>query len=195
VIDKKELIDTINISLFNAMANMHTSTVCRVENVNQKTIDVKPVVNRVVKGRSIELTTFTKVIPLFMKGGSSYTAHPISVGDYCLVIFTERCLDRWYSGQDFVEPAEFRMHDYSDGIAIVGLENFSGSIDIPSIIKQVGDTNIVGDVTIDGNLTVNGDINCTGRVTCENATIAGIDFASHVHGGVQTGGGNTGAPS
>lgn len=176
--EKKELIDTINICLFNALANLHTSTVCRVEKVNQKTIDVKPVVNRVVKGRSIELTTFTKVIPLFMKGGGSYTAHPISVGDYALVHFTERCMDRWYSGQDFVEPAEFRMHDYSDGFAVVGLENFDGAIDIPSVIQQTGDFNQDGNCTHQGNTTHTGNYTLNGNMDADTYSVDGTSGVS-----------------
>jgi len=205
--EKKQLIDTIDIAIFNALANTHTSTIAKVVAVNATTIDVKPVINRAVDGLSLELTTFTKVPPLFMQGGSSYTAHPIAVGDYCLLILTERCFDRWYEGEDFRRPAEFRMHDYSDGIAIVGVNNRAGAITIPSVIQHTGDTNQdgnythqgdmtqTGNCTINGDLVVNGDITCTGRVTCANATIAGIDFASHVHGGVQAGADNSGGPS
>jgi hypothetical protein len=176
--DKKELIDTINICLFDALVNLHTSTVCRVEKVNQKTIDVKPVVNFVVKGRSIEKTTFTKVIPLFMKGGSSYTAHPISVGDYALVHFTERCMDRWYSGQDFVEPAEFRMHDYSDGFAVVGLENLDGAIDIPSVIQQTGDFNQDGNCTHQGNTAHTGSYTLNGNMDADTYSVDGTSGVS-----------------
>lgn len=162
--ETKQLIDILDQSIHFALANVHTSTIARVEKVDSVTIDVKPVVNRVNDGVSIELTTFTKVPPLFLQGGGSYTAHPISVGDYCLLILTERCYDRWYDGQDFKAPAEYRMHDYSDGIAIVGVNPLSSAITIPSVIQQTGDTNQDGNYTHQGDRTQTGDYNHTGDV-------------------------------
>jgi hypothetical protein len=165
------------------------------------------VFNSLSPGEFKKITTFTEVPPIFMRGGSSFTAHPIAVGDYCLLIITERCYDRWYSGIDFAPPAEYRMHDYSDGFALVGIGNEAGLIDIPSVIQQTGNTNQdgdythqgnmnqTGDLTVTGDLQVNGDINCTGRITVGAATIGGIDFATHTHSGIQSGSGNTGAPN
>jgi hypothetical protein len=123
-----------------------------------------------------------------MQGGTSYTAHPISVGDYALVVFCERSFDRWYLGADGVRPPELRMHDYSDGFAFVGVNPLSKAIEIPTVIKQVGDTHQTGDYvhignrtqtgdfTLNGNLTINGNLTVTG-----DATIGGISFLSHVH--------------
>jgi hypothetical protein len=230
--DKKQLIDTIEFSIFEALANLHTATVAKVVAVAATTIDVQPVINRVVNGVSIKLPLFIEVPPLFLQGGGSYTAHPIAVGDYCLLILTERCFDRWYEGQDFQQPAEFRMHDYSDGIAIVGINPRAGALTIPIVIQQTGDTNQdgnythqgnriqTGNYTITGNYTqtgdmqilgdvlVDGNIVCTGTISAGNFTglgggtmtstsdivAQGVSLVNHIHGGVQTGGGNTGVP-
>jgi len=191
--EKLRLTDIIADAIGEALSNLHTATIAKVTAVQAKTISVQPVINRVVDGKSITLPQFTKVPPLFMQGGGSYTAHPIAVGDYCLLILTERCFDRWYSGSDFQDPAEFRMHDYSDGIAIVGINPQAGALTIPSVIQQTGDTNQDGDhthqgdttqmgnLTITGNLHVNGNITCTGKLTAGTATIGGIDFGTHTH--------------
>ena len=222
--EKLQLTDILNSAIDEALSNLHTATIAKVTAVQAKTISVQPVINRVVDGKSIKLPQFTKVPPLFMQGGGSYTAHPIAVGDYCLLILTERCFDRWYSGSDFQDPAEFRMHDYSDGIAIVGINPKAGALTIPDVIQQTGDTNqdgdythqgnttqignltITGDIhvngdttqignlTITGNIQVNGNITCTGNLTVASATIGGIDFGTHTHDGVQPGAGNTGVP-
>lgn len=192
-------------AIANALINTHTATIGRVVKVNDMTIDVQPVINHVHNGIDVKLPIFPKVPPVFLQGGASYDAHPIAVGDYCLLIVVERAYDNWYAGSDEVRPPERRMHDYSDTFAIVGVNPLAKAISIPSTIVRNGDSTVTGDyahtgnyditgnVTINGNLTVNGDINCTGRLTVANATIAGINFASHVHGGVQTGGSNTGA--
>ena len=203
---KRELTDVLNDAIGEALSNLHTATIAKVTAVQAKTISVQPVINRVIDGRSIQLPEFTKVPPVFMQGGGSYTAHPIAVGDYCLLVLTERCFDRWYGGADFQSPAEFRMHDYSDGLAIVGVNPMAGALTIPSVIQQTGDTNQdgdythqgdrtqVGDLTVTGNLQVNGNITCTGKLTVATATIGGIDFGTHTHSGVDTGPGNTGGP-
>ncbi len=165
IVEHKQLVDTINIALQTALANLHTATIARVERVNATTIDVQPVINRVVNGESIKLPVFTKVPPLFLQGGSSYTAHPIAVGDYCLLIFTERCFDRWYEGQDEQQPAEFRMHDYSDGIAIVGINPRADAITIPGVITRIGDTYEEGDTTHVGNRIQTGNHTQVGNRT------------------------------
>jgi len=196
---KRELTDVLNDAIGEALSNLHTATIAKVMSVQEKTISVQPVINRVVDGRSIQLPEFTKVPPLFMQGGGSYTAHPIAIGDYCLLVLTERCFDRWYSGSDFQDPAEFRMHDYSDGIAIVGINPIAGALTIPSVIQQTGDTNQdgnytrqgslvqIGDMTITGNLHVDGEITCTGDVVA-----GGISLRNHTHTGDS--GGTTGVP-
>jgi hypothetical protein len=202
--EKRQLIDILNSAIGEALSNLHTATIAKVTGVQAKTISVQPVINRVVDGKSITLPQFTKVPPLFMQGGGSYTAHPIAVGDYCLLILTERCFDRWYSGADFQDPAEFRMHDYSDGIAIVGINPKARALTIPSVIQQTGDANAdgdhthqgdttqIGNLTITGDIQVNGNITCTGKLTAASATIGGIDFGSHTHPGDS--GGTTGGP-
>jgi len=186
--EKLRLTDIIADAIGEALSNLHTATIAKVTAVQAKTISVQPVINRVVDGKSITLPQFTKVPPLFMQGGGSYTAHPIAVGDYCLLILTERCFDRWYSGSDFQDPAEFRMHDYSDGIAIVGINPTAGALTIPSVIQQTGDANadgdhthqgdrtqtgnqtIIGDLHVDGNVTVTGNITCLGTIAAGNYT-------------------------
>jgi hypothetical protein len=154
--EKRELVDVLQDAIAFALSNLHTATIAKVTGVQAKTISVQPVINRVVAGRSIELPEFTMVPPVFMQGGGSYTAHPIAVGDYCLLILTERCFDKWYDGADFQSPAEFRMHDYSDGLAIVGVNPLASAITIPSVIQQTGDTNQDGDYTHQGDRTQTG---------------------------------------
>lgn len=186
--EKLQLTDIMAEAIGEALSNLHTATIAKVTAVQEKTISARPVTNRVVDGKSIELPEFTKVPPLFLQGGGSYTAHPIAIGDYCLLIFTERCFDRWYSGADFQNPAEFRMHDYSDGIAIVGVNPQAGALTIPEVIQQTGDTNqdgnythqgnrtqtgdqtIIGDLYVDGNVTVSGNITCQGTIAAGNYT-------------------------
>lgn len=181
--EQKQLLDTLMIAVDNALANLHTATIARVTKVNATTIDCLPVTTRVVDGESIELPEFIEVPPLFMQGGGSHTAYPIAVDDYCLLIFTERCFDRWYDGQDQQPPLELRMHDYSDGIAIVGVNPLAGAIPIPTVIQTTGDSNHDGNSEQTGNVTRTGDTVQTGDVDATSFTVAG---APGVTGGFTT---------
>lgn len=180
---EKQLLDVMMTAIASALSDVHTSTVAKVTAVGTSTISCRPVVNRVVNGESIALPEFVDVPVIVMQGGGSYTAYPVAVGDYCFLVFSERCFDRWWNGQDFQPPLELRMHDYSDGVALVGLNPLASLIPIPATIKQVGDTVqegdythtgdvnrtgdmiVEGDFTLTGDLTVDGNIICTGNVS------------------------------
>lgn len=134
----KELIRAFDASIDRALADLHTSLIGKVVAVNDNTVNIAPVVARVVNGQGVPLTVLEDVPPIFLNGGSSYDAHPIAVGDYAIVFISERCFDRWYSGDDFVKPAEMRMHDYSDGLALVGLKPQASAITIPKEVTRTG---------------------------------------------------------
>jgi hypothetical protein len=212
--EHRELLDVMMQAIGHALADVHTATIARITAVGGETISCRPVTARVVNGESIPLPEFVDVPVLVLQGGGSYTAYPIAAGDYALLIFTERAFDRWWNGQDDQPPPELRMHDYSDGIAVVGLNPLGSAISIPSTIKQNGDTvqygnyTQYGNRTINGNLSVDGNITCTGTISAAKfsglgggSMIADVDIISggkslqtHTHP-VTTAPGVTGAPS
>lgn len=174
----EQLSDLIAKNIDEALANIHTIVVVAIVAVNEKTVDCKPVIARVVGEEAKPLPTFLQVPPVFMRGGATHTAHPIAVGDFGLLLVSERCIDTWYDGMNDDAPNVFRMMDYSDGFVLVGIAPAAGLLTIPTdAIETVGNQNMIGDINITGKLIVNG-----------------IDFDLHKHGGVQTGGGTTGTP-
>jgi len=67
--------------------------------------------------------------PVFTpQGGGGSLMFPIAAGDECLVIFADRRVDEWFKTGDAQVPADGRMHELSDGIAIVGLNSLARSI-------------------------------------------------------------------
>lgn len=185
---KVQLTETLQIAIAHALSNLHTATIAKVTAVNATTIDCQPVTARLVDGQAIPLPKFVDVPPVFMSGGSSYTAHPIAVEDYALLVFTERCFDRWYEGQDNQPPLEFRMHDYSDGIAIVGLLPRASAITIPSLITQVGNTHQEGNYDHTGDMDRTGDVTHTGDTDQTGAFIlTGAMKAQSFKTGTETG--------
>lgn len=162
---KQELTDVLNDAIVTALANTHTIVVARVTLVGTNTIDVQPVIQRVVDGVPIDLPVFPSVPPIFLSGGQSYDAHPITVGDYCLLLVSERSFDRWYLGADNVPPIEQRMHDYSDCFALVGISPASMAKTIPLTIERFGDSTVTGDYVHTGNYSLIGDLTVTGNTS------------------------------
>lgn len=207
-----ENLETVLLSaLDEALSNVHTMVVAKVTKVNGKTINAQPVINRVVDGKSIPLPEFIEIPLLTLQGGSSYIHYPITEGDYCLLLVSERSFDKWYHGKDNDTVIDTAMFDYSDCFAIVGINPLSKAIQIPTTttmqgdviqigdythtgnreqtgdFTQTGDYTINGNQTINGNLVVNGNITCTGILTvptivCSGgASIGGIPFGTHTH--------------
>lgn len=56
-----------------------------------------------------------------LAGGSGALTFPIAVGDQCLILFNDRDLDNWFKGATSGPVATPRLHSFSDGIALVGL--------------------------------------------------------------------------
>lgn len=76
---------------------------------------------------------------VFPSGGGATLTFPIRPGDECIVVFSSRCIDSWWQsgGRDAaMQPtpqvqAELRMHDLSDGFAIVGVNS------VPYVIPEI----------------------------------------------------------
>lgn len=56
-----------------------------------------------------------------IQGNGLEMSLPPKVGDMCLVFFADRCLDSWKQTGTPNPLPSFRMHDLSDGFALVGL--------------------------------------------------------------------------
>lgn len=64
------------------------------------------------------------VLPVVFPSGGGFTlTFPVKVGDECLVVFNDRELDNWLTSGAGSTPTTGRLHDLSDGIAIVGLRS------------------------------------------------------------------------
>ncbi|WP_421550654.1 Gp138 family membrane-puncturing spike protein [Kluyvera intermedia] len=176
----EELHDTIGLGVEFALADVHTIVVAKITSVNDKTVSCVPVINRVVKGNSKQLPEFIEVPPVILQGGGSYIAEPIKAGDYCLVLISERCYDSWYAGSDFVSPLEMRMHDYSDGFALCGVNPQSSAISIPTQNRLMkGCTDHDGNLVLTGNITQQ-----EGITTLEECEVQG----NLKYGSLETGG-------
>ena len=100
------------------------------------TVSVQPAVQGSVQdergeAQNVNLPLLVDVPVIFPCGGGFTLTHPIKGGDECLVIFSSRCMDGWWQGGEVSPPPDARMHDLSDGIAIVGPRSQAGKLNPP----------------------------------------------------------------
>jgi hypothetical protein len=69
---------------------------------------------------AVNLPVLPDVPVVFPRGGGCTLTFPIKAGDECLVVFSSRCIDAWWQSGGVQLPMEPRMHDLSDGFAILG---------------------------------------------------------------------------
>jgi Phage protein Gp138 N-terminal domain len=87
----------------------------------RQTVSVQPMVAQLLGDGSMRSYPLLLDVPVYCQRGGKFVATmPIAAGDPCLVIFADRCIDGWFSNGTESEPADYRMHDLSDGFALVG---------------------------------------------------------------------------
>lgn len=109
------------------------------DNPDSMTCTVQPAINGQVRDEQGNITVAE--LPLlvdcpvqFPSGGGCTLTFPVAQGDECLVVFSSRCIDAWWqSGGVQVQP-ELRMHDLSDGFALLGFRS------LPRVIHGISTT-------------------------------------------------------
>lgn len=205
------------------------------------TVDVQPAING--KLRNADGSTSSLQMPVLLDcpvvwqgGGECTLTFPIKSGDECLVVLASRCIDAWWAQGGVQDPPEIRMHNLSDGFALVGVRSKprAFSVDTSAVqlrsddgeayvsinpsshevkIQTSGDLTVHADgdinVTADGNMTVtaqqislngvtidsSGNVNTAATITVGTDVVGGgKSLKTHLHTGVQTGGGVSGPP-
>lgn len=67
----------------------------------------------------VNLPVLVDVPICFPRAGGFALTFPIAVGDEVLVVFASRCIDSWWQSGGIGAQAEVRMHDLSDGFALL----------------------------------------------------------------------------
>lgn len=121
-----DLSEAILLALQGWQAGVWTALPGIVEAVDlaKQTLSVQPAIQ--AKVRQPDGSQSWVVMPLLVDvpivwpraGGFSLT-FPIKAGDEVLVVFSSRCIDAWWQSGGIQVQAELRMHDLSDGFAIL----------------------------------------------------------------------------
>lgn len=183
-------------------------------NLAAQTVSAQPTIQGTITGpdgvaRNVNLPLLVDVPIVWPRAGGFALTFPVAPGDEVLIVFASRCIDSWWQSGGIGAPAEVRMHDLSDGFAIlaptsqpkrlggvsssnVQLRDSAGSTFVE--ITPSGAVNIVAATSI--NLTApsikfHGEVQQDGGALVSN----GITYGTHRHTGVQTGGGTSGGPT
>lgn len=101
---------------------------------NQK-VDVQPMINRLIKTEDGE--DFKEEFPIlpdvpvyFPRSGGFSITLPIAVGDFVLLVFNQRSIDEYVSGDGSspVDPDDFRLQDMNDAVALPGFFPYSKAL-------------------------------------------------------------------
>lgn len=144
-----------------------------------RTCSVQPAIKRVFNGVAVDLPLCVDCPVQFPEGGGFILTFPLQPGDEVLLVLAERAIDNWFAAGGTQEPAEYRMHDLSDGFAIAGIRNQTRNLAAISA-TDVELRNEDGSQRI--SLAPNGDIS---QVTGPASTVLGADgkFTVNAPGG------------
>lgn len=200
-------------SEFNALAylvqqlvgRMNTGAIVKVVGVHTDgptspvgTVDVQPLVDmQDGAGNPTEHTTVFGIPYLRVQGGACAVILDPQVGDVGFCAFADRDTSRVRASGAHALPGSLRRFDLADGFYFGGWDPFAGAptsyvLVTPTEVKVVNPSAMTLEaptVTVDGDLVVTGSVTATGNVEGN-----GHSLSTHVHGGVQTGGGSTGGP-
>lgn len=142
---------------------------------------------------------------VFPRGGGCTLTFPVKAGDECLVIFSDRCIDFWWQNGETQNTSRARSHSFSDAFVIPGPQSQAkkiSSISASAAQLRTDDGSAFVEVAADGavtitspQITLNGPVQVNGAITSTgDQTANGISQINHTHGGVESGGSNTGKP-
>lgn len=96
----------------------------------KKTAQVKILFKRILPDNTIVDYPVLADCPVFtLQGGGGYIQMPIVPGDQCILLFSDRNIDAWFQAGSAQAPLDARCHDFSDGIALVGINSLNSTLD------------------------------------------------------------------
>lgn len=170
------------------LAELHTAIPAVVERFFQRgdlwMVDAKPVLSRryVIDGADGERRPETKDYPVipdvpvsYPRGGGGYMSWPLERGDLCLLIFSERSLDRWIDsdGRTVVYPDDARKHHISDAVCIPGLATVGNPVTVHPTDLVLGTES--GDVEL--HITPGGEVQAKCNAFRMGTTAANLALA------------------
>ena len=93
-------------------------------NLDAQTLSVQPSIQGIVldeqsNATNVNLPLCVDVPIVWPRAGGFSLTFPIKTGDEVLLVFASRCIDSWWQNGGVGSQAELRLHDLSDGFAML----------------------------------------------------------------------------
>ncbi len=179
------------------MSGIATTTLVQVKSVTNDgevspvgLVDVQPMVAQLDGYGQATPHGIIYAIPYFrLQGGTNAIILDPKEGDIGLCVFASHDISSVKANKAPANPGSYRRFAMSDGLYIGGVLNGTPV----NYVRFDADGNI--ELKPAEKVMVIGDVDVTGTVTADVDVIAdGVSLTTHVHSGVQTGGGNSGPP-
>lgn len=124
-------VDAIRVAIRTALLNVHTALpgIVKAFDKTSQTATVQPALqSEYVDLGVMTLPLIPKVPVLFLGGGGYVQTFPVAEGDECLLVFSERAIDGWFQNGGVSPPSDDRVHDLTDGFAIVGFRSMANAL-------------------------------------------------------------------
>lgn len=194
--DRRELFDdpqeAIRSALARDRAGLWTAVpgIVTESDLARQVLTVQPAIQARVTlpGGAVRLATLPLLLDVpvcWPRAGGFAVTLPVAPGDEVLVVFASRCIDSWWQSGGVQAPAEYRMHDLSDGFAILAPTSQPRVLaDVnPEALELRNDSGTVKLALSNDGIAITGQL-----------TIDGIVFQTHTHGGVEPGPASTSTP-
>jgi len=120
--DLKALLDLVKRDIIQSL-NCHAIGIIESFDSDAQTAKIQIAYKRTVNGVLLEYPVLTDCPVVILSGGPARLTFPIAQGDECMVLFNDRDIDNWFSSGQVQGLASFRLHNFTDAIALVGVRS------------------------------------------------------------------------
>ena len=172
------------------LKSIFTCDIVKVINVDEKTVDIQPLVyqvngdNEIMKQEPIYGVPYCR-----QQAGMNGIILKPQVGDLGVVVYARRDISSVISSGGENVPDTRRFLSENDAIYLCSIASIMSQ---PTRFIEFTESGI--SITPNTKLTINGDVEVTGTVTAQDCISGTISGKTHTHGGVTSGGDSTGAP-
>lgn len=172
------------------LKSIFTCDIVKVINVDEKTVDVQPLVyqvngdNEIMKQEPIYGVPYCR-----QQAGMNGIILKPQVGDLGVVVYARRDISSVISSGGENVPDTRRFLSENDAIYLCSIASIMSQ---PTRFIEFTESGI--SITPNTKLTINGDVEVTGTVTAQDCISGTISGKTHTHSGVTAGGESTGVP-
>lgn len=184
------MVNALDFFVEQRLKSIFTCDLVRVVGVNDKSVDVLPLVYQVDGDNKILKQEPIYDIPYCRQqaGANGIILKPV-VGDLGVVVYARRDISSVLSSGGENVPDTRRFLSESDAIYLCSLASI-----MTAPTRYIEFTNNGINITPNTTLTIDGDVVVTGTVTAQDCISGTISGLNHTHGGVTSGDSNTGVP-